>query len=232
MTSAPLLEHQDWMMHPGERAALEKVLTQLRPAISIELGTFRGGSLSRIAALSGQVHSFDLTLQIDADQYPNVTFHTGNSHELLPQVLATLEPGSLTFALVDADHTPEGARRDVLDLLSSPAFGSGAILLHDAGNEAVRRGLLSIPYADFPHVAEVDLDFVAAPPREGRTALIWGGMGLIVMDENRTGPGASPSAESEERDLWAYVREGKRLARRAAGMTLRRFGLHPSQRRH
>ncbi len=230
MASLRLLESQDWMMLPGERAALEAVLTELEPELSIELGTFRGGSLSRISALSGHVHSFDLTLQIDPDQYPNVTFHTGDSHDLLSQVLATLEPGSLTFALVDGDHTPDGARRDVLDLLSSPAFGSGAILVHDVSNEAVRRGLLSVPFSDFPHVADVNLDFVYGPPPAGRTAHRLGGMGLIVLDESRTGPGALPPAESQEHDFWAHIREGHRLARRAAGRTLRRFGLHPSQR--
>jgi hypothetical protein len=45
----------------GERAALEGILAQLRPRLAIEIGTAEGGSLSRIADYSAEVHSIDLT---------------------------------------------------------------------------------------------------------------------------------------------------------------------------
>lgn len=83
--------------------------------MAIELGTFRGGSLRTLSAYSGHVHTFDLTLQIDPEDFPNVTFHVGDSHQLLPDVLAQLaaEDVDVGFVLVDGDHSPDGVRQDL-----------------------------------------------------------------------------------------------------------------------
>jgi Methyltransferase domain len=215
----------------GERAAVAGVLAELRPAVSIELGTYLGGSLSTISKLSGHVHSFDLELQVDASAYPNATFHVGDSHELLPTVLKELAAGGtdVQFALVDGDHSPDGARRDVLDLLGSNAMRSGVILLHDTGNEAVRRGLEEISYAQYGNVGLIDLDFVPAVSPKGSLSSRWGGLGMILLDEHREGPGAEPTRSANAQDALSAVRELRRQARRAAGLTLRRAGVHPAQ---
>jgi Methyltransferase domain len=230
MTTPALLSDREWHMATGERAALVGLVGELHPSVSIELGTFHGGSLRALAAHSEHVHSFDLTLQVDPDDYPNATFHVGDSHELLPVVLRELEAEDrkVEFALVDGDHSPEGVRRDVLDLLNSPAMRSGAIVLHDTGNEAVRRGLEEIPFADYEQVALIDLDFVPVPARHNRLAQVWGGLGLIVLDAERSGPGAVP-VPGAERGAWGVVPELKRRTRRAAGLALRRAGVHPAQ---
>ena len=49
-----------WQMEPGERAALEGLLCEVRPNLSIEIGTAEGASLRLLAKYSGHVHSFDL----------------------------------------------------------------------------------------------------------------------------------------------------------------------------
>lgn len=215
----------------GERAAVAGVLAELRPSVSIELGTFRGGSLGTIAKFSDRVHSFDLELQIDADAYPNATFHVGDSHELLPMVLNELSSAgqSVEFALVDGDHSPEGVKSDVLDLLASSAMRDGVILLHDTGNEAVRRGVEEIAFSQYDRIGLVDLDFVPAAAPVGSLSARWGGLGMIVLEEHRSGPGAEPLRSSGGADAWAAVREARRRARRAAGITLRRAGMHPVQ---
>jgi cephalosporin hydroxylase len=96
-------------MLPGERAALEGVLSALRPSLSIEIGTDKGGSLEVIGAHSKIVHAFDLIrrAEVTTERFPNVTFHTGDSHELLPAVLAQLADAGLNvdFAFVDGNHT-------------------------------------------------------------------------------------------------------------------------------
>jgi hypothetical protein len=230
--SASFLAQPDWHMRPGERAAIVGLLAALKPRTSIELGTFKGGSLRAIAAHSTHVHSFDLTLQVERQDFPSVTFHVGDSHELLPRLLGELEQSGerVDFSLVDGDHSPEGVRQDVLDLLASPAV-AGLIVLHDTGNDAVRRGLLEVPFERHSKVASVDLDFVLAPPPDGKLTPVWGGLGLIVLDPERAGPGARPVARGDgEAKLWAVARELRRLARRQAGIALRRAGLHPSQR--
>ena len=106
----PLLEPADWQMTLGERAALQGILTSLEPRLSIEIGTAQGGSLSRVAAASGAVHSFDLEHDPERDWPANVHLHSGDSHELLPAFLAELARGdrNVDFVLVDGDHTADG----------------------------------------------------------------------------------------------------------------------------
>jgi hypothetical protein len=231
--AADLLLGENWQMSPGERAAIEGLLAHLSPALSIELGTFRGGSLRRIAAHSRAVHSFDMTLQVDRGEFPNVTFHIGDSHALLSGVLAEIESAGerVGFALVDGDHSSGGARQDVLDLLESPALSSGVIVMHDTANEAVRRGLESVPYEQHAHIALVDLDFVPSVPPAGRLQDGWGGLGLILLEEHRSGAMIRTDARTQAGDRLALVREARRGARRLAAGGLRMAGLHPSQRR-
>lgn len=170
-------------MLPGERAALEGVLSALGPSLSIEIGTDKGGSLELIAAHSDTVHAFDLVRapEVTPKRFPTVSFHIGDSHELLPQVLERL---SLTgervdFAFVDGDHTAIGVRRDLDDLLSSPTVENTVILVHDTLNERVRAGLEQVDYAAYGKVRLVDLDFVQGRALRANGEL-WAGLGIVV----------------------------------------------------
>ncbi len=173
----------------GERAALEGVLAQLQPTLSIEIGTAEGGSLRRIAAHSSEVHSFDL-VQPDAsiEKLSNVTLHTGDSHVMLAEFLKELTRAGrvVDFALVDGDHTAEGVRADLDALLASPAVKRSVILIHDTANEIVREGLERVRYADYPTVSFQDLDFVPGHLSDGGPFhhQLWGGLGLVVMDDS------------------------------------------------
>jgi len=183
----------------GERAALEGLLSQLRPELSIEIGTAEGGSLERISVHSKEVHSFDL-VKPDADTLgDNVTLHTGDSHELLPAELTrfTEEERNVEFVLVDGDHSSAGVRRDVEDLLNSPAIARTVILIHDTANETVRAGLDAIPYKAWPKVSHVDLDFISGRlfQEDGLRYELWGGLGLVVVDVTRLAYTAEPIAD-------------------------------------
>lgn len=170
-------------MLPGERAALKGLLSALRPSLSIEIGTDKGGSLELIAEHSETVHAFDLVRDpaVRPDRFPNVSFHIGDSHDLLPRVLEQLssEGGSVDFAFVDGDHTAAGVRRDLEDLLSSSSVEETVIFVHDTLNERVRAGLEQVDYAAFEKVTLVDLDFV-----QGRALRedggLWAGLGIVV----------------------------------------------------
>jgi hypothetical protein len=176
-----------WQMTFGERSALEGILSQLKPSLSLEIGTAEGGSLRRVAKHSGHVHSFDLVAADPAVQkLDNVTFHTGDSHALLAEVLAELEKEgtNVDFVLVDGDHTPDGVERDMRDLLASEAIGQTVILAHDTLNDEVREGLVRVDYAAEPKVVHADLDFVGGHLSEGGAFenQLWGGLGLVVVD--------------------------------------------------
>jgi hypothetical protein len=182
-----IFEGTAWQMSLGERAAVEGVLCQLRPGLAIEIGSADGACLARIAAHAGEVHSFDLRPP-SVPVPDNVTLHTGDSHELLPEFLVELtEQGrNVDFVIVDGDHSPEGVRRDIEDLLDSPAVGRTVILVHDVANERVRAGVDAVHFAAWPKVAHVELDWIpgqlfAEPALRNE---LWYGLGLVMIDSS------------------------------------------------
>jgi hypothetical protein len=189
-----ILRDSPWQMSYGERSALEGLLSQRKPSLAVEIGTAEGGSLERIALHSTQVHSFDLVEpQPHIRELPNVTFHIGDSHKLLPEVLEELaaQGRNVDFALVDGDHSTEGVRQDMEDLLNSPATGDTLIVMHDTMNEVVRAGLEETDLEAWPKVAYVELDLVAGylfrePALFGE---LWGGLGLVVTSREPRAPG-------------------------------------------
>lgn len=194
-----VLEDGCWQMSPGERAALKGLLVDVQPKLAIEIGTGSGGSLRRIASIAEHVHAFDLAAASDhLGGLRNVTFHTGDSHELLAPALAQLAADRLNvdFVLVDGDHTAQGVRRDVEDLLGSAAITETLVVLHDTANPEVRAGLDGIDYRAYSKIVWVDLDWVPGFMfREGPFAHEpWGGLGVILIDANR-GPAGTVVAD-------------------------------------
>jgi hypothetical protein len=195
MTAADVLFSDEiWQMSYGERAAIEGLLSACRPALAVEIGTAEGASLRRIAAHSAEVHSFDL-VEPQLDLPEHVALHTGDSHVLLPEVLEgfAAEGRNVDFVLVDGDHSAEGVRRDLEDLLASPAVRNTVIVAHDTGNERVRAGLDAVDYAAHDEVVHVDLDFV--PGHLGRERFggeLWYGLGLVIVDASRPRSGGDP----------------------------------------
>jgi hypothetical protein len=179
---------QVWQMSVGERAAFEGMLSQISPKLSIEIGTAEGASLKRIAAHSGEVHSFDL-IEPSLDVPENVTLHTGDSHKQLPELLAKLaaEGRNVDFVLVDGDHSAAGVKQDLEDLLDSDAIGRTHIVIHDINNEEVRRGVDAVRYRNWRKVASVELDCVPGYmfKEERLEHELWGGLGLVVVDDSR-----------------------------------------------
>jgi len=182
-----ILEPREWQMTLGERAALEGIVSALRPQLAIEIGTAEGGSLARIAANSGEVHSFDLAHSAERLWPDNARLHSGDSHELLPAFLAELTDArrSVDFVLVDGDHTADGVRQDIEDLLASPAVDRTVIVIHDALNGEVRRGINAAGLSR-PEVVHHDLDFIpghlsGSGEYEGH---LWGGLGIAFVDRS------------------------------------------------
>jgi hypothetical protein len=140
------------------------------------------------------VHAFDDSEPSDelVAALRNVTFHTGDSHALLPRFLAELteQRANVDFALVDGDHSALGVKRDVEDLLASPAVGRTLIVLHDTANPVVREGLEAVEYQAFSKLTWVDLDWVPGFMfREGSArGQAWGGLGVIVADASGPRP--------------------------------------------
>lgn len=208
----PMLAPGAWQMSYGERAALEGVLDQLKPRLAVEVGTAEGGSLARIARHSEEVHSFDLVAPDGAAAaLDNVTFHTGDSHELLPRVLGEMAAADrgVDFILLDGDHSAEGIRRDVEDVLGAEAVRHCIVLLHDTMNDTVREGIEAVDFRAHPKVALVDLDFVPGylARAEPYRLQLWGGLGLIVIDADRADAG--PVGDCRFHPLVSLVRPAR-----------------------
>lgn len=224
-TLIPILDVAAWQMVPGERAALVGLLSQVRPDLAIEIGTAEGGSLRCISQYSGEVLSFDLVAPApELRELANVTFHTGDNHELLPKVLTELTDAgrSVDFVLVDGDHTASGVEQDVRDLLASDAIRSTVVVFHDTMNDEVRAGLQRIDYAGEPKVAYCDLDFVSGRLNYGGVFhhQLWGGLGVMVVDAERATVGsASPTSRDAYSvfDLVAPARDALIAFERAGG---------------
>jgi hypothetical protein len=205
----------------GERAALEGVLSQRKPRLAIEIGTYEGGSLRLLARHCEHVHTFDLfDLVGDRSSYENVTFHTGDSKLLLPELLRALEAQGreVDLALVDGDHSAEGVRRDLEILLDSPATRSTLILLHDTMNEETRGGIESVGLAAHPKVVYHELDFVPGYEFAGGhfDGQAWGGLGVVLTGERPLPGYRESSAQTRYREPFRLVQDGRRYAHELA----------------
>lgn len=180
-----------WMMSPAEQAAMIYLLDNLRPAVSIEIGTRYGGSLQVLAKYSQKVYSLDIDPDVEkrlGGKYSNVEFRIGPSTETLPRLLQELEAqdAPVSFVLVDGDHTAEGVAADINNVLKYNPRTALFVVMHDSFNPECREGLRSAKWSDCPYVQAVELDFVPgvvnpAPFFKGQ---LWGGFALGILRPN------------------------------------------------
>jgi hypothetical protein len=181
-----------------EQMAIEHILSEIRPHRAVEVGTYKGGSLQILAHYCKYVESIDINPSIPSSlgpRFSNVTFHTGNSADLLPAALyASFESGEpVSFVLIDGDHSIEGVRRDINSLLGVPPSCEMVVLMHDAFNPDCRAGILSANWQLCPHVHEVEIDYIpgvyhqqAYDTAAART--MWGGFACALLKpEHRQG---------------------------------------------
>jgi len=188
--------NQNWHMLPGERATLLYLLQKFATEVSIEIGTFRGGSLRPISAHSRKVFTFD----IDASQhrmaplFPTVEFITGDTAVTLEPIITSLNNSDdeVGFILIDGSHEEHGVMLDVANCLKyRPKTKPCVIVMHDSWNPPVRRGILAAPWEESVHAHALDLDFVPGVlhNRPDIAGQMWGGLGVaMLMPEPRSAP--------------------------------------------
>lgn len=186
-------------MQFSERAALMYILNRTSPDVSLEIGTFLGGSLRSIAAASRKVYTFDIDDRT-LPGYPNVSFVTGDSATTLPPIIEEVNASDreINFILIDGDHSELGVKNDIANCLQyRPKKRATIILMHDSSNPAVRKGIAEAPWESNPHLHGVDLDFVPGMlyNREDIKGQIWGGLAAAVMlPEKRSGGITMPAS--------------------------------------
>lgn len=187
---------RNWAMTFAEKFALSGILSQRRPAIALEIGTLNGGSLSIISRYSQKVYSIDSNPEVKeklSSQFRNVTFLTGKSQKVLPDLIASLNESEteVGFALIDGDHTEDGVRRDILEVLNYKPKAPFWLLMHDSFNPDCRKAMKSVDWNAYPCVHWVNYDFIPGflSSIPGWEDQMWCGMALAYLDRNkREGP--------------------------------------------
>jgi glycosyltransferase involved in cell wall biosynthesis len=178
-----------WQMAHAERMALTGLLHRIRPKCSIEVGTYKAGSLSLIRQFSPVVFSVDIDPTVAAaySHMQNVSFLTGASSRVLPVLLRELEDEQIPvdFILIDGDHSRAGIAADLRAVLAHRPLGTLFVLMHDSFNPECRAGMLEVPWGECAYVHRVELDFVPGlvvnqpgAPFDGQ---MWGGLALAVL---------------------------------------------------
>ena len=135
-----------WEMVNAEKIALLNLLSDIKPVISIEIGSKEGGSLQLISQLSKTVYSLDIDPSVKnlSEKFSNVNFIIGDSKVTLPLLLKDLHNKNEQpdFILIDGDHSAEGVKNDIENILKLKTTKPLVILMHDSFNPICRKGLL------------------------------------------------------------------------------------------
>ncbi|HRG38969.1 MAG TPA: class I SAM-dependent methyltransferase [Bacteroidia bacterium] len=177
----------NWYMTRNERYCFTKLLEKIKPKVSIEIGSFDGGSLQVISKHSEKVYAIDIDTTLEErlkGKFHNVTFLMGDSKVIVPKLLKELqEKGeSLEFALIDGDHSALGVKADIENMIKYVPSHSLNIILHDSFNPECRSGMKAVNYSNSKHVHYVELDYITGVfEPNGLKNEMWGGFGHIVL---------------------------------------------------
>ena len=194
-----------WQMSPSEQVMIRNLVKHLKPKAAIEIGTRFGGSLQVLAKFCDRVYTLDNDPKVEdrlKGRFDNVDYLMGPSNETLPPLLDRLqrENTEVSFVLVDGDHSTEGVRRDLDNLLRYKPSTLLYIVIHDSFNPGVRRGLRTANWAGNPYVHRVELDFVAggvATDPRVRHQLWGGGLAIAILSPEPRGGNLEISARSQ-----------------------------------
>jgi hypothetical protein len=221
---------QYWMMSPAEQLAMLFLLEHLRPKVAIEIGTHSGGSLQVLSRFCDHVYSIDIDQDVPrrlAGRFSNVEYLTGTSDEHLPPLIDRLQRdgAELGFVLVDGDHSTDGVRKDINNVLRFRPTVPLYVLMHDSLNPACRTGLRQAKWAANPNLHAVELDFVSGTvnPAPAFRDQIWGGLALGILLPHKRGGRFEVTARSE-RTLQLILECQKRTFLQRAVNKIKRLG--------
>lgn len=172
-----------------ERVALFSLVYGTKPRTVLEIGTFRGGSaLIMVQAMDasgfGELVCVDPQPRIPPAVWSAIahraTLFEGASPGIIGQA-AEAAPGGFDLALIDGDHSYEGALADAEAVLPRLAPG-GRIAFHDAHFDQVERAIDDFVMRH-PELRDAGLISVEANPVPGEG--VWGGLRLLVLPPQR-----------------------------------------------
>ena len=104
-----------WSMSLAEKTALILLLQDIKPRVSIEIGTFKGGSLQALSKFSEKVYALDINpnrRDPRCAHFENVEFIIGESKEMLPKLVKSINDSDeiIEFVLIDGDQSYHPSR--------------------------------------------------------------------------------------------------------------------------
>jgi len=167
-------EGPQWLMGPDERLAILGLLDIIKPDSVLEIGHFHGGCTRWLAQKAKIVYSVDIDAHViqNCEQWSNVTplhMRSSAAFEMFGK-----ENRRFDLAIIDGDHSEDGAREDLRASLPLCDF----IIMHDTSNPQCRAGYVqALAGTTYYHV----LDLVEGVAQEDG---LWGGIGIAVPSLN------------------------------------------------
>ena len=128
-----------WLGVPTQKTPLDlwifqEILSQVKPDVLVEAGTYKGGSAHYFASLfdlidHGRVITVDIEDYPDKPKHPRVHFLLGSSTspETLIKIRAALQPGEKVMVTLDSDHHKDHVLSELK--LYSPLVTPGSYLV-------------------------------------------------------------------------------------------------------
>ncbi len=176
-----------WEMTSAEKNALYNILNDLRPSVSIEIGTRFGGSLQVISRFSETVYSFDIDESVKKlkSKFKNVEFIIGDSMKEIPVFLSEFKKTdkNIEFILIDGDHSQTGIKTDIDNILKIIPKKDIYVMMHDSFNPYCRQGIINAKWHECPYVHDVQIDFIHGifSPTVETDRCMWGGFALALL---------------------------------------------------
>jgi len=181
---------ESWEMELSERMIFTYILQMIKPDLSLEIGSRKGGSLGVISRLSKHVHVIDIdeTIPSRLSYFSNVKFHIGDSREVLPDLLEKYDSlGRFPdFIHIDGAHDCEGAYSDIHHILSIVPSHEIFVLMHDSFNQNVRRAIKKLNLENYLYLTYANIDFISGVlhTKKENPNELWGGFALFIISPN------------------------------------------------
>ena len=179
-----------WEMSRVERMAFQHLLGVFQPAIALEVGTEKGGSLQAIMQYADEAISIgkDVDNQTNLQKqscFTGVEFIAGDPAQVLPEMIQIINANKLNvnFIFIDGERSTESAQSNFETALRLAPKQSTCLVVHHSFMPQVRRALLNVDWPANPHVHYVEIDYVqgAYLPAEYGACKMIGGLAVILL---------------------------------------------------
>lgn len=230
MTSESQSVELHWQMTTCEKSVFKQVVRDVAPQVAVEVGTYKGGSLQVLHAMSQEVVSIDIDPSVGerlSPLFPRAQFRSGESAKVLPEVLREVtEAGrAIAFILIDGDHTRTGVQRDIESLLHWQPTCECVVLMHDSFNPECRAGICSADWQSSRFVHDVEVDYVPGIFHEvafdtAAARTMWGGFARAVL--RPTGRRGALEVKTSQQGLFEAVYKASSHRRKPVGSRIMR----------